>query len=272
MNWFEKIIYALQFEFEKPQVFGWFHLTSVAVIAAVMLLVILVRRRITRKFINVTILVAGIVLIISEVLKQCVHSMDVVDGLVEWDYAWRTFPFQFCSIPMYLYVIAGIIRKGKVNDTILCFLATFAVFGGGAVLTYPSTVMSSILYLSIHTMAWHGTLLIIGTMLLVTKTVELSFKSVLKAGIIFIIVIMLAEAMNFAWHFFGNPDRTFSMLYISPYYECDIPVLHDIKENTPYIVFLLSYFIGFIMVAFIVMGAAIGIDKLHGVYINRRRS
>lgn len=270
MNWFEKFIYALQYGFEKPQVFGWFHLTAVAVIAVIWALVIIFKKRISRKFANTTMLTVGIFLLISEILKQCIHSMDVVDGLAEWNYAWRTFPFQFCSVPMYLYILAGIIRKGKVYDTIICFLATFSLFGGGVVLIYPSTVLSSVLYLSIHTMIWHGSILIVGTMLLATKAVELKFKTVLRACIIYVIVITLAEAMNFAWHFFGDPDRTFSMLYISPYYECDIPVLHDIKENAPYIVFLLSYIVGFTLAATLVMGIAIGINKLHQFIANKK--
>lgn len=270
MNWFERLINTLQFEIEEPQVFGLFHLTAVAIIAVILAIVITARKKISRRAINNTMLIVGIVLLVSEAFKQCLHSMDVVDGLAEWDYAWRTFPFQFCSVPMYLYVIAGIIRKGKVYNAILCFLATFALFGGGAVLVYPSTVLSSTLYYSIHTMVWHGSMLIIGVMLLVTNTVALSFKSVFKASIIFVIILAIAQAMNFIWHFYGDPDRTFSMFYISPYYKCDIPVLHDIKEEAPYIVFLISYIVGFVAAACIVMGGAIGINKLHQMTENKK--
>ena len=272
MNWFEKFINFLQFKIKEPQVFGWFHLTSVAIIAVIIALVIIFRRKISRKFIDNTVLIVGLALVVSEILKQCIYSMDVIDGVAIWEYSWRTFPFQFCSVPMYLYVLAVIIRKGKVNDTILCFLATFALFGGGAVLVYPSTVLSSWLYSSIHTMVWHGSMLITAITLLSTKTVELKFKSVLKACIVFVIVLALAEVMNLLWHFYGNPDKTFSMFYISPYYECDIPILHDIKEKAPYAVFLLSYIFGFALIACAIMGIAIGIDKLHQRRLSKKQS
>lgn len=272
MNWFDKFIYTLQFEIEKPKLFGWYHFTSIAIIAVCVALIIVFRNKITQKTINNTLLISGIFLVISEIFKQCLHSMDVVDGQAEWNYAWRTFPFQFCSVPMYLYLLAGILRKGKVYNTILCFLATFSLFGGVVVVIYPSTVLSSVLYYSLHTMVWHGLLLIIGVMLLVTKTVELKFKSVWKACIIFVVVLALAQAMNYTWHFCGNPDKTFSMLYISPYYKCDIPVLHDIKEKAPYIVFLLCYIVGFTLAACVVMGSAMGINKLHQLIVNKKRS
>lgn len=270
MNWFEKFIYALQFKVEEPPLFGWFHLTFIAIIAVIVAIVIILRKKISRKAVNNTMLTVGIFLLISEIFKQCIHAMDVVDGMAEWNYSWRVFPFQFCSVPMYLYIIAGIIRKGKVYDTILCFLATFALFGGLAVSIYPSTVLSATLYNSLHTMIWHGSLLIIAVMLLVTGTVALSFKSVFKAGIVFVIILVIAQAMNFTWHFLGDPDKTFSMFYISPYYKCDIPVLHDIKEKAPYIVFIISYIAGFIAVACIVMGTAIGINKLHHMAANKK--
>ena len=263
MNWFEKLIYAFQFEIEEPQVFGLFHFASIAVIAAIAVGAIVLRNKISTKAINNIMLVVGIALLISEVVKECIHSMDVINGVATWEYSWRTFPFQFCSVPMYLYIIAGVLRKGKVYDTILCFLSTFALFGGIAVLIYPSTVLSSVLFNSLHTMFWHGSMLIIGIILLSTHTAELKFKTVLKACMVFVVVLALAQIMNFIWHFFGNPDKTFSMFYISPYYACDIPVLHDIKERAPYVVFLLCYIVGFVLAACIVMSGAIGIDKLN---------
>jgi hypothetical protein len=251
----------LQYEIEEPKVFGWFHLTAVAIIVALCALVVIFRKKISKKFINITLLVVGIILIISEVFKQLIYSMDIVDGAAVWDYSWRTFPFQFCSVPIYVMLIAGILRKGKVYDTLACFLATYSLFGGLSVILYPSTVLSTFLYSSIHTFVWHGAMLIVAIMLISTKTVELKFKTVLKATIVFLIAVALAEAMNIIWHYCGT-DRTFSMFYISPYYKCDIPVLSTIKENAPYFVFLLAYILGFIFVVSLIMAIVILIDKL----------
>ena len=269
MNGFEKFIYALQFEITKPQLFGWYHLMCIAIVAAIVTLVFIFKKKISKRFINIALLTMGCVLIVSEIFKQLIHSMDVVNGIATWEYSWRNFPFQFCSVPMYLMVLAGILRKGKVYDTILCFLATFGLFGGFVVVLYPSTVLSSHLFLSIHTMLWHGSMTVFGFMILATKSIKLSFKSVLKACIIFAICVVLAEIMNIIWHFAGT-DKTFNMFYISPYYDCDMPILNVIKDKAPYPVFLLSYIIGFTIIACIIMGIAIGVDKLHTIIQNKK--
>ena len=252
--------------------FGWYHLVALAVIIALVAVVIVFRKKISPKVINISLLTVGIVMVVIEAMKQCVMSMDVVDGVAKWEYAWKQFPFQFCSVPMYLYLVAAILRKGKVYDTLLCFLSTFGLFGGLVVCIYPSTVLSSTLFLSIHTMIWHGSMLIIGVMLLATKTVALHFKSVLKAVIVFGIILVLAELMNIIWHFSlgtAGEDDKFNMFYISPYSKCDIPLLSIIKEKAPYAVFLISYVLGFSAAACLVMGAAIGIDKLYHLIVRK---
>lgn len=271
MNGFEKFIHALQFESTRPRLFGWYHLSAIAVVAALVTLVFVFRRKITRKFINVNMLTIGIVLIVSEIFKQLIHSLDVIDGVAAWDYSWRNFPFQFCSVPIYLMIIAGALRKGKAYETILTFLATFSLWAGIVVVIYPSTVLSAIVFFSLHTMLWHGSMVVVGFMLLATKTVQLRFKNVLKACIIFAIVVSIAQIMNLLWPLF-KIDKTFNMFYISPHYTCDMPILDTIQEKAPYVVFLLCYILGFVGIAFLVMAIAKGIDKLYGIITRKKQS
>lgn len=269
MNWFEKFIYALQFEITKPKVFGLFHIIALLIVIVLSALVIVFRKRMSNKFINTSILVAGIFLIIIEGLKQVLNALDVTDGVAEWSYSWRTFPFQFCSVPMYVMFIAGILKKGKVYNTLLCFLATFGLFGGLITVLYPSTVFSPSLFISVHTMIWHGVMVVVGIMIFATRSVEISFKTMLKASIVFLIIVVMAEIMNVLWHFFGT-EKEFNMLYISPYYESDLPVLNTIQAKAPYIVFLLCYLVGFVLATTIVTASAIGINKLYSRITKKR--
>lgn len=148
MNGFEKFIHALQFEIDKPKLFGWYHLMCIAIVIALVVLVFVFKKKISTRFINILLITVGCVLVVSELFKQLLHALEVNNGVATWEYSWRNFPFQFCSVPMFLMLVAGILRKGKVYDTILCFLATFGLFGGLVVVLYPSTVLSSHLYLS----------------------------------------------------------------------------------------------------------------------------
>ena len=54
------------------------------------------------------------------------------DGL-SYNYAWYAFPWQFCSTPMYIGLLAGL-SKGKLHDHFCAYLATFALFAGTAVM------------------------------------------------------------------------------------------------------------------------------------------
>ena len=49
-----------------------------------------------------------------------------------------------------------------------------------------------------------------------------------------------------------NGGEPFNMFFISPYYECPLPVLSIIHEAAPYVVFLLVYVVGFSALSFVV--------------------
>ena len=67
-------------------------------------------------------------------------------------------------------------------------------------------------------------------------------------------------------------EHTFNMFFISPWYNCKLPILQMIQDSTPYFVFLLSYIVGFSACATIVLATAIGIKKLHQIIVNRKKS
>lgn len=261
MKWYEEFMHFLQGKMQTPTWFGWYHILWLAIMVTACVLIYIFRNRISKKGINITLLVAGIVLILLEVYKQIIYSFNYNggNGNSTWSYQWYSFPFQFCSTPMYLMLLAGILRKGKVYDCILCYLSTFALFGGLVVMIYTGDVFSSFIGINIHTMIWHSSMFIIGFMLLATRSVELKFKSVLKALIVFAVMITLALIMNIIWHYCGT-DETFNMFFISPYYPCTLALLNMVYASVPYVVFLLIYIIGFTLVATIIMGFAILCD------------
>ena len=47
-------------------------------------------------------------------------------------------------------------------------------------------------------------------------------------------------------------DETFNMFYISPYFDCTLPILSEIYKQVPYIAFLGIYIVGFVLAAFII--------------------
>jgi len=71
-------------------------------------------------------LVCSIIMLAFEVYKQLVFTVekDV------WDYQWYVFPFQFCSVPMYVAFITAFLKPGKVKNAMYNFLGTFGLFVG----------------------------------------------------------------------------------------------------------------------------------------------
>ena len=253
----------LDSEMITPTPYGWFHLMCFAIVIALSVLAVVFRKKISVKTVNIILLVTGIVMIVFEVYKQIIMNFD--NGAFQ-PYAWYIFPFQFCSTPMYLMTLAGILRKGKVYDCIISYLGTFSLFAGLAVMFVPTTVFIPTIGINIQTMVVHGGMVVIGVLLLATQTTKVEWKTILKALILFGIMVFVAFIMNIIWHFVGPADEhTFNMFFISPWYNCELPLLQMVQDSTPYPVFLLSYIIGFTACATIVLAAAIGIKKLYKI-------
>ena len=170
---------------------------------------------------------------------------------------------------MYLMVIAGILRKGKVYDCIKSYLATFALFAGLCVMVYPGDVFTRQIGINIQTMFWHSSMFTIGFLLLATRSVKFNFKIIIKATYVFLIMLAIALIMNIIWHYCGT-DATFNMFYISPYLPCTLPLLSIIYASTPYIVFLIIYVVGFALAASVMLGFAILFDKLEKAIRKRK--
>jgi hypothetical protein len=126
--------------------------------------------------------------------------------------------------------------------------------------------------INIQTMFVHGGMVVIGVLLLVTQTTKIQWKTILKAMIVFGVMVVITLIMNIIWHFVGVEGHSFNMFFISPWYNCELPILQMVQDSTPYIVFLLAYVIGFSLCATIVLAAAIGITKLYEIIKNSKKS
>lgn len=268
----ENFIYFLQGRMETPGWFGWYHILWLGLMVAACVLIYVFRKRISQKAVHRIILISGIVLLVFEVYKQIVYSFNFNGGggNSTWDYEWYSFPFQFCSTPGYLMVLAGILKPGKVRDTIYSYLATYALFAGLCVMVYPGDVFSSMIGINIHTMVWHAGMVVIAFLILATRSVEFNFKTILKATIVFVIMLILALLMNIIWWHCSDRSETFNMFYISPYYPCTLPLLSILYPMMPYACFLLMYIIGFMLAASIMLGFAILFAKLEAAIAKRR--
>ena len=226
----------------RPLPFGVFHIISVVIILLLCAAMILLRGYLPRGEGNLRkmLIAFGVGLLLLEIGKQIVYSYTPEGG---WLYNWDRFPFQFCSTPIYVALAAMLLPPCKVRQALLCFLATYSPVAGCAVLFYPSPdVFHEILFLDIHTMVWHGTMLLFGLYLWLTKAVRPTVRTAISAAAVYLpmpYIALLLNELEMATGFAG--DFTFNMFYIARDGYCMIPILSRIQATAPYPLFFLSY-------------------------------
>ena len=160
----------------------------------------------------------GIFLAFSEVYKQL--FLYYIENNRHYD--WWYFPFQLCSIPMYLGLGIPFVPS-KLKNSFYSFIQDFGLLGGIMALAEPSGLMHPYITLTVHGFLWHFILIFMGLIC--------AFYNHGKRGrplFLFLICTAIATVINVLSHPYGNAD----MFYISPYYPNDQIVFHQISLVT----------------------------------------
>lgn len=231
---------------DLPKPWGAWHLVSLGLTIALSIVLGICLRKMGNKGLRIFLISVSSVLILIEIIKQFVYTIHINDGVVTWDYAWYMFPFHFCSLAMYIGLIAGIIKPGKVQDYLLSFLVTFGIFGGLIVMFVPSQVLCYIKFVNVQTMLHHGSMIVVATVILSGRHVKLNIKTLLKGSVVYLICLTLGLTANILSEVVFAIQEEFNMFFISPYVDCPMPVFDIVYKSVPYIIFLLTYIVGFI--------------------------
>ncbi len=269
MNFWGEVLQVLDAQMQEPEMYGWFHLLffSLSIIAGV----VLCRcgkageERFTRRLLIVT---AAISLAL-EVYKQINFTFSYDGATITTDYQWYSFPFQFCSTPMYIGLIAGLVRHRKIHNALCAYLATFALFAGLCVMVYPPQVFISTIGINIQTMICHGAMVSVGIYLFGTRYIEAEHKTVIKAIPVFAVCIVIAMILNEIAYFSGLLETdTFNMFFISPHCEPSLPVYSLVQAVVSFPWCLFIYIIGFSAAAYVVLLISMLIKKVASKHKN----
>lgn len=267
MSFFEKLLEIFHARMQRPEPWGWFHLLfwGLSIGGAVLLCVL--HKKDKQERVRKVVLTVAITVILLEIYKQITFSF--ANGTT-FDYQWYAFPFQFCSTPMYVGLLAGIIKKGKVHNALCAYLATYAMFAGLITMVIPNDIYIDIIGINIQTSVCHGSMIMIAIYLLYTGYVKIEHKTILKAMSVFACTMGIAMILNEIAYRSGLKE-TFNMFYISPYCEPSLLVYKDVQAVVPFPFCTIIYFLGFSLAAYLVLLAAIGISKLCSV-IRKKKS
>lgn len=119
-------------------------------------------RDVSDKHFRRIVFISWIVIVVLEIYKQLVFSVEYTEGAFVWDYQWYAFPFQFCSSPLYALPFVALMPDGKLRDAFIGFVAFFSLFAGVAVFIYPNDVFIDTIGTNVQTMIHHCTQIVLG--------------------------------------------------------------------------------------------------------------
>lgn len=210
------------------------------------------------------VMLIGTVLIVLEIWKQLTIWLVEFKGRYEVWY----FPFQLCSMPMYLILIYGFLlnyggiskeRSFFFRKTILTFLQDYGFLGGAMSLAvHDGLIHPGHVLLTVHGFVWHILLLILSVFIYRKKLSYRRPEEFLYTIPLFLVLSIIAELINVLFHRFGDCD----MFYISPYHNSSQIIFCDIDRLIGRPAGILVYLVAIVLGAFMVHWIYYCINKL----------
>lgn len=191
-DFLEGFIRATAWAMERPSAYGTFHLSFTFVGLILSFFFAWKLRNIGHKRNRILLSFCGIFLLITEVYKQLFYYYHIGNG----SYQWWIFPFQLCSVPMYLCLIAPWLKSGKVQQGMYNFMMTFNLLGGLMAFIEPSGIVHEYWTLTLHAFIWHMTLVFIGLYLGFSNRGGKTIADYRLAIITFLVLCVIAFVLN----------------------------------------------------------------------------
>lgn len=242
----------------KQNPYDWFYFMWIAIMLALCALAIYFTLKDSEKTLRVCCIISAAAMWTGELYKQFVYTFAKNNP----SYEWYSFPFQFCSMPLYTYVLAAILKKGKIYDALSLFNGTYCLIAGFLVMIFPASVSSSMLGISIQSMLHHVLMVVTGVVALISYAKKVDLNLYLYSLLIFGITVTVAEILNFLLP--AVTGQKVNMFFIGPYIK--LPIFEPFINAFPYPVFVLLYVLVFSELA---AGLSLAAKKLSNVKLKR---
>lgn len=210
VQWLADWIRGTALPMTVPEPYGAFHLAVFGAGMALAVLLALLLRHSTERQNRAVLLVTGLILLLSEGYKQLFWYYAV--GYIR--YPFILFPFHLCSIPMYLCILAALLPKGPVRQTLYDFLATYCAVGGFASLFVPEGLSHAYWPLTLHAFGWHILLVFLGLYLGFSGRVGRAAKGFGRAAGLYACLCLAALYINIG--FWDVSGGTIDMFFVGP--------------------------------------------------------
>ena len=194
----------------QPTAYGPFHLGFAFIGFALSIFLAWKFRNLGDKGHKILMLSCGIFLALTEVYKQLFYFYYIGEG----SYQWWIFPFQMCSVPMYLCIIAPLLKKGAIQQGMYNFMMIFNLLGGFMAFVEPSGITHEYWTLTLHAFIWHMILVFIGLYLAISNRGGKTIKDYKYAAVTFIALCLIAFIINLI--LWDVSEGTVNMFFIGP--------------------------------------------------------
>ncbi len=202
-----------------------------------------IKFRHNKKVQNIILFLTGLFLITFELYKQIsfnrIRGFNIGNG-----YAWTIFPWQICSIPMFIAIFMPLIKKDYLRNILIAYMGVYAMIGGFVALFINQEGLFSWhdIGIYIHTITWHLVLMMLGFFSIGILSIgkgkyTRNLKVVLITYGMILIFSVIAQLINFfVPYIYGVDDcRAYdtNMWYISMWYPTCVFILKDIQALSP---------------------------------------
>lgn len=206
--------------------FGGFHLVCIAGCVALTLLAAgIAWRGVKERTLDRVVFCTGIGFFLLEWYKQLFHFFVLGNGT----YDFSVFPFQFCSLPLYICLTAPMLGR-RAKRACYRFLALFGTVGGYLVMGYPS--LPGTLSMCIHSMLWHTFMIALGVYLLIGLPCNGSWRrDWLPAAGMFLFFFAVATTLNLLLGPIArDAGSVLNLFYMSPFYTNGYLIVSDVRR------------------------------------------
>ncbi len=166
------------------------------------------KRLANMSYLNRFLLCCGILMLGSELWKQWCITFLLNGG----HYVWWYFPFQLCSIPMYICLVLPWLPPCALTDALYSFLMDFGLLGGIFAFCDTSGMRYPYLPLTIHSYVWHILLIVIGAATGLRSPSDTSMGAYRRSCCCYLACCLTALILNVSLSSLGE----INMFYISP--------------------------------------------------------
>lgn len=181
----------------------------------------------------------GLLLAVLEVYKQGFLYFVENNGCFNWWY----FPFQLCSIPMYLCLAWPFLPTRTTREIAAGFIQDFGLLGGSMALAFPPGLMHPYWTMTLHGFIWHFILIFAGLYCALSGLTDLGFTGFLHILPLFFACCLTALAINTL----TGPGADADMFYISPYHPSSQPVFHQLALKLGIFPGIIAYILAMVL-------------------------